>query len=84
VAKRDRRLAWQVFNETAPNWPWTDGLRHMVESIQHGTRPIITPEHGFHVLEIMLKAQESGRTGRAGDIESSFAPAEFLGQVEMR
>ena len=75
---------WQVFNETAPNWPWTDGLRHLVESIQHGTRPLITPEHGFHVLEIMLKAQESGRTGRAVDIESTFAPAEFLGQADAR
>ena len=76
--------SWQVFNETAPQWPWTDGLRHMVELIQQGTRPIITPEHAFHVLEIMLKAQESGRTGRAVDIESRFAPTEFVGQLEMR
>jgi predicted dehydrogenase len=75
---------WQVFDEAAPDWPWTDGLRHLVESIQQGTRPIITPEHGFHVLEIMLKAQESGRTGRAFDIESRFTPAEFAGQVELR
>jgi predicted dehydrogenase len=73
--------AWQVFNETAPNWPWTDGLRHIVESIQMGKPPLITPEHGFHVLEIMLKAQEAGRTGRAIEIESSFTPGEFLGQA---
>ena len=76
--------AWQVFDETAPDWPWTDGLRHMVELILQGTRPIITPEHGFHVLEIMLKAQELGRTGRAVDIESRFTPGEFLGQWERR
>jgi predicted dehydrogenase len=81
---QNETASWQVFNETAPNWPWTDGLRHMVESIQQGTRPIITPEHGLHVLEIMLKAQESGRTGRAVEIESSFTPTEFVGQVEMR
>ena len=81
---QNETAAWQVFNETAPNWPWTDGLRHLVEAIQQGTRPIITPEHGFHVLEIMLKAQESGRTGRAVDIESRFTPADFVGQVEMR
>jgi predicted dehydrogenase len=73
---------WQVFEETAPDWPWTDGLRHLVEAIQQGTRPIITPEHGYHVLEIMLKAQASGQTGRALDLESSFAPAEAIGPVE--
>ncbi len=72
---------WQVFEEPAPQWPWTDGLRHLVESIQHGTPPIITPEYGLHVLEIMLKAQESGQTGRALDIESRFTPAKFVGRV---
>jgi predicted dehydrogenase len=81
---QNETAAWQVFNETAPNWPWTDGLRHLVESIQAGTRPFITPEHGLHVLEIMLKAQESGRSGRALEIESSFTPTEFVGKVEMR
>lgn len=81
---QNETAAWQVFDETAPTWPWTDGLRHLVESIQQGTPPIITPEHGYHVLEIMLKAQESGRSGRALDIESSFTPAEFVGQVETR
>jgi predicted dehydrogenase len=72
---------WQVFNETAPDWPWTDGLRHMVDSIQQGRAPIITPEQGFHILEIMLKAQESGRTGRAVDIESRFAPLAGLAET---
>ncbi|MEP7355708.1 MAG: Gfo/Idh/MocA family oxidoreductase [Anaerolineales bacterium] len=77
---QNEKDGWQVFDETAPDWPWTDGLRHLVESIQRGTPPIITPEHGFHVLEIMLKAQESGRTGRALDIDSRFTPIEFSGQ----
>jgi hypothetical protein len=36
----------------------------------------------YHVLEIMLKAQESGQTGRALDIESRFTPAEFVGQAQ--
>ena len=34
----------------------------------------VTPEHALHVLEIMLKAQQSGREGRAVDLESTFAP----------
>ena len=70
---------WQCFKETDPDWHWTDGLRHWVERIHAGTRLDVTPEHALHVLEIMLKAKESGREGRAFNIESSFTlpePAE--------
>jgi predicted dehydrogenase len=74
--------AWQIFAETDPNWPWTDGLRHLVECIQQGAKPIITPEHGFHALEIMIKAQESGRDGRARPIESTFTPPSFFEEGE--
>jgi predicted dehydrogenase len=69
--------AWQVFKETTPDWPWADGLRHLVECIVAGTRPLLSPKHALHVLEIMLKAQQSGRDGRAIPIESSFTPPEF-------
>jgi predicted dehydrogenase len=74
--------AWQIFAEIDPTWPWTDGLRHLVESIQQGTKPIITPEHGFHALEIMIKAQEAGRDGHARLIESSFTPPSFFEEGE--
>jgi predicted dehydrogenase len=66
--------AWQIFAETNPEWPWVDGLRHFVECIQNKTRPIITPEHAYHALEIMLKAEESGRDGQAKMINSTFTP----------
>lgn len=69
--------AWQVYGEPDPTWPWADGLRHMVDCIQTNTRPLVTPEHAYHVLEIMLKAQECGRDGRAKDIESTFTPPTF-------
>ena len=69
--------AWQVFKETDPDWPWTDGLRHLVECVRRGERPLVTPEHALHVLEIMLKAQQSGREGRALPIDSTFAPPVF-------
>jgi predicted dehydrogenase len=74
---QNRVGAWQLFDETDPDWPWTDGLRHLVECIQQGTRPLITPEHGYHVTEIMLKALESGRDGQAHLIESTFTPPSF-------
>src|SRR5437667_7582996 len=69
--------AWKVFKETDPNWPWADGLRHLVECIRKRERPIVAPEHALHVLEIMLKAQQSGREGRALAIEGSFTRPEF-------
>jgi predicted dehydrogenase len=68
---------WQLFNETAPAWPWTDGLRHMIECINDGSVPLIQPEHAYHVLEIMLKAEAAGRDGQARVIESSFTPPGF-------
>lgn len=68
---------WQVFKETDPEWPWADGLRHLVECIHENKRPLVTPEHALHVLEIMLKAQQSSRESRALAIESTFAPPIF-------
>ncbi len=67
---------WQVY-EAASRWRWTDGLRHLIECVQTGTPPIITPEHAYHVLEIMLKTLESGKDGTAKPIESSFVPPRF-------
>jgi predicted dehydrogenase len=69
--------AWQVFGETDPAWPWTDGLRHMVECIQAGVKPRNTPEHAYHVTEIMIRALESGRDGQARMIDSTFPPLNF-------
>jgi predicted dehydrogenase len=66
--------AWQVYEETDPSWPWTDGLRHLCECIRNGTRPLNTPEHAFHVIEVMQMAQASGRDGMAKTIQSTFAP----------
>lgn len=66
--------AWQVFKETTPDWPWTEGLSHLIECIRTGARPLVTPAHAHHVLDIMLKAQQAGREGRALPIDSTFTP----------
>ena len=73
--------AWQVFKETTPDWSWTDGLNHLIDCIQDGTQPLVTPSHAHHVLEIMLKAQQAGREGRALPIESTFTPAAFADET---
>lgn len=67
---------WQDFEDTSA-WPWSDGIRHFVDCIESGTAPLVTPEHAYHVLEIMLKSMESGDTGRAIEIESTFTPPTF-------
>jgi predicted dehydrogenase len=63
---------WETITQEPAEWFWTDGLRHLVDCIQHGKRPQITPEHAYHVLEIMIRAQESGRDGEAKPLVSRF------------
>lgn len=64
--------AWQRVAETNPTWNYLSGLRYLVECIHNSQRPIITPAHAYHVLEVLLKAQIAGRTGQAQTIESDF------------
>ena len=67
---RNDARAWELHPETDPAWPWTDGLRHLVECIETGAEPVTRPEHAFHALEIMLAAQAAGADGRAREIRS--------------
>jgi predicted dehydrogenase len=69
--------AWQVFKETHPDWLWTDGFPHFVECLREGKEPLVKPEHARHVLEIMLKAQQSAKEGRALPIETTFERSSF-------
>ena len=69
--------SWQYFYETDSHWMWTDGLRHLVKCIQRNTPPLLTAEHSYHTLEIMLAAHASGREGRAIEIKSEFSLPEL-------
>jgi predicted dehydrogenase len=68
---------WEHVAETAPTWSYLDGIRHLVECIRTGTRPQITPEHAYHVLEVLLKAREASQTGQSQAITSSFPALAF-------
>lgn len=63
---------WQVYPETDPHWSWCDGLRHLVECVQKGSSPIVTPDHALHVLEIMLLAKESAKNDCVKELTTSF------------
>jgi predicted dehydrogenase len=74
---RNAHGAWEVFDETDPQWQWTAGLEHLVDCIATGRRPLHTPEHAYHALEIMLAAEAAGRDGQAREIRSTFPPLEL-------
>jgi predicted dehydrogenase len=69
--------AWRYHKDLDPAWAWTDGLRHLVESIRAGTPPIIQPAHAYHALEVVLKARIASATGTAQSVTSTFAPLAF-------
>jgi len=41
--------AWKVYEETDRQWHWAVGIDHMVDCIQRGVPPVITPEHALPV-----------------------------------
>jgi len=49
-----------------------DGVEHLVDCINQGKEPIISAEHGRHVLEITAKAYESAKSGRAQKLATTF------------
>jgi predicted dehydrogenase len=54
------------------------GALDMVRAIAEGRPHVASGELGFHVLDILLSAQESAATGRAVVVESTVAPVPLL------
>jgi predicted dehydrogenase len=73
----NERSVWEVHEESDPGWPWTSGLRHLVECAARRTRPVNRPEHALHCLEVMLAARTSSREGRYITIESDFPALDY-------
>lgn len=49
---------------------------HLVDCLDSGQHPVLSGEHARHVLEIMLKADESARTGRALELQTTFGDSD--------
>jgi predicted dehydrogenase len=71
------RGSWEVIPESDPQWPWTDGLRHLVECVERGEDTVTRPEHAYHALEVMLAAKRSAEEGRVIEIESEFPELDY-------
>ena len=74
---RNDTEVWEVHPESEPNWPWTSGLRHLVDCIEFGRPTISRPEHARHALDVMLAARQSADEGRFIDISSDFPALQY-------
>ena len=75
----NERGSWEVVGETDRNWPWTDGLRHLVDCAEPRRPTVTRPEHAYHALEVMLAAKRSAKEGRVIEIESTFPALDYSG-----
>jgi len=71
---QNESATWEIFSDADPSWPWTAGITHLIDCIETGASPVNTPEHALHVLEVMLKAEESAKEGVALELETTFPP----------
>ncbi|HEU5416494.1 MAG TPA: Gfo/Idh/MocA family oxidoreductase [Streptosporangiaceae bacterium] len=74
---RNEAGCWESYPESDPGWPWTYGLRHLVECIERDVPAVTRPEQSYHVLEVMLAAVRSAREGRAIEITSTFPEPDY-------
>ena len=65
--------AWKVFESPSRSWSWTDGLRHLIDCVATGAEPSMTPEHAFHVLDVMLTAMDAAKDHSYLPVGSTFA-----------
>jgi predicted dehydrogenase len=54
------------------DYVWEAGASLVCECLATGKEPLFTPEHALHVVEIIVAARESGKTGRRVDLQSTF------------
>jgi predicted dehydrogenase len=51
---------------------WQQGAALVAETLVTGKERLFTPEHALHVLEIIVAARNSQKTGRRIDLKSTF------------
>ena len=68
---------WTTYAEVDPAWPWTARLRHLVDCIIDGAPLLIRPEHAYHCLEVMDKAQLAAASGETQTVSSTVEPLPY-------
>jgi predicted dehydrogenase len=64
--------AWKVVCEDQKGYNWNQGGSYLARCLATGEKPLMTAEHAFHVLEVMLAAQKSAATGQRIEVHSRF------------
>lgn len=64
--------AWKVVCEDQKGYNWNQGGSYLARCLATGEKPLMTAEHAFHVLEVMLAAQQSAETGQRVEVHSQF------------
>ena len=71
LATKDKPIADRQVVD-AQGYVWQQGASMVAECLETGREPLFTPEHALHVVEIIVAARESQRTGRRIDLQSTF------------
>jgi len=58
--------------EDQQSYGWQRGASYVAECLATGKPCLMSGEHAFHVLEVMLAALASAKTGRRVEVASRF------------
>ena len=67
---------WQTRGVDQQGYTWQCGGSYVARCLAEGTPSLMTAEHAYHTLEIMLGALESARTGRRVEFRSIISLAD--------
>lgn len=63
---------WKAICNDQQGYNWNQGGSYLAKCLVKGEKPLMTAEHAFHVLEVMLGAQRSAETGQRITVHSEF------------
>lgn len=63
---------WITPIEKWPEFKQSFGVKDLMEAIEEKRKPVLTPEHARHVVEIIEKAYESSKKGEKIELETIF------------
>lgn len=64
---------WETRATDQQGYTWKNGGSILARCLAEGKRSLMTAEHAYHTLEVMLGALESARDGRRVEIKSRFS-----------
>jgi predicted dehydrogenase len=68
----EARHGWETRCEDQGGYGWQSGASYVAKCLATGEPCLMTGEHAFHVLEVMLAALKSAETGSRVEVESGF------------